>query len=159
MSTPIIEFVDVAKTYQSPLHPRRTVPALRGVSFRTEPGEVFAILGPNRAGKTTLLKILLGLCHPSSGKAFRLGRSLSERDTLARVGYMHENQAFPGYLTAVGLLHFYGELSGIPHSSLKMRIPSCLREGGAYGLCPYEARSPDTARDVVQRLRRAQALG
>src|SRR5438132_12560707 len=106
MPTAVAEFVDVSKTYRVPLRPGRTVEALRGVSFRIEPGEVFALLGPNRAGKTTLVKILLGLCRPSGGRALRLGCPLSERGTLARVGYMHENQAFPHYLTARPRLDF-----------------------------------------------------
>jgi ABC-2 type transport system ATP-binding protein len=91
----VAEFVNVAKTYRAPLRASRTVQALRGISFRIEPGEVFALLGPNRAGKTTLVKILLSLCHPSGGSVSRLGRPLAERATLARVGYMHENHAFP----------------------------------------------------------------
>src|SRR5438105_91748 len=104
MSTPVAEFVEVSKTYGAPLRPARKVEALRSVSFTVQPGEVFALLGPNRAGKTTLIKILLGLCRPSAGRVLRLGLPLSDRDTLARVGYMHENQAFPRYLTAAALL-------------------------------------------------------
>ncbi len=95
----------------------------------------WALLGPNRAGKTTLLKILLGLCRPSAGRVFRLGRPLSERGTLARVGYMHENQAFPRYLTARQLLEFYGELSGISPSASARPRARAARTGGTGRPC------------------------
>jgi ABC-2 type transport system ATP-binding protein len=126
----VAEFVDVSKTYRPSLPLRPDVDALRGVSFGIETGEVFAILGPNRAGKTTLLKILLGLCHPSGGRVVRLGRPLSEQSTVGRVGYMHESQAFPRYLTALQLLEFYGELAGISPSVLRSRIPELLEKLG-----------------------------
>ena len=146
----------VSKTYRAPLRPGRTVEALRGVSFGIEPGEVFALLGPNRAGKTTLLKILLGLCRPSGGRVSRLGRPLSERSTLARVGYMHENQAFPRYLTAATLLEFYGELSGISPSVLRTRVPALLERVGLAD----RAREPIArfSKGMVQRLALAQAV-
>jgi len=129
---------------------------LREVSFGIEPGEVFALLGPNRAGKTTLLKVLLGLCHPSSGRVSRLGRPLSEQSTLARVGYMHENQAFPGYLSATTLLEFYGDLAWIPASILKPRIAALLERLGLAD----RAREPIArfSKGMVQRLALAQAL-
>src|SRR5206468_1613408 len=127
MPTAIAEFMDVSKTYRAPLRPGRTVQALRGVSFRIEPGEAFALLGPNRAGKTTLVKILLGLCRPSGGSVLRLGRSLAERTTLARVGYMHENQAFPRYLTAAQLLDYYGDLSWLPAPIRNARAAALLQ--------------------------------
>src|SRR2546430_11394895 len=111
MSTAVAEFVDVSKTYRAPLRSARTVQALRGVSFAVQPGEVFALLGPNRAGKTTLIKILLGLCRASEGRVLRLGQPLSERSTLPRVGYMHENQAFPPYLTATAVLAVFGHVT------------------------------------------------
>src|SRR5271154_392172 len=104
MTSCAAEFADLSKTYRSPLARGRTVEALRGVSFGVEPGEGFALLGPNRAGKTNLLKILLGLCHPSGGRVLRLGQPVSDRSTLARIGYMHENQAFARYLPPRALL-------------------------------------------------------
>jgi ABC-2 type transport system ATP-binding protein len=156
MPTPVAEFVDVSKTYRAPLRPGRTVQALRGVSFAIEPGEVFALLGPNRAGKTTLIKILLGLCRPSSGTILRLGQPLSDRTTLARVGYMHENQAFPRYLTAVALLEFYGDLSWIPCSMLRTRVQTVLDRVGLAD----RAHEPIArfSKGMVQRLALAQAM-
>ena len=133
MSNPVAEFVEVSKIYRAPLRPSRTVQALREVSFEIAAGEVFALLGPNRAGKTTLLKVLLGLCHPSSGRVSRLGRPLTERRTLARVGYMHENQAFPRYLTATTLLELYGGLSWMSPSVLHLRPIPCSVGAGWTG--------------------------
>ena len=156
MPSAAAEFVEVSKTYRAALLPGRSVPALRGVSFRVEAGEVFALLGPNRAGKTTLLKILLGLCRPSGGRAFRLGQPLSDRRPLARVGYMHENQAFPRYLTAAALLDFYGDLGWVPAATRKARIPALLERVGLAD----RAREPIArfSKGMVQRLALAQAL-
>jgi ABC-2 type transport system ATP-binding protein len=114
------------------------------------------VLGPNRAGKTTLLKVLLGLCRPSGGRVYRLGRPASERCTLARVGYMHENQAFPRYLTAVTLLEYYGRLSWVPPAALRTRVSALLERVGLAD----RAREPIArfSKGMVQRLALAQAL-
>ena len=156
MTTPIAEFGSVSKTYQPPWPARRSVQALRDVSFAIEPGEVFALLGPNRAGKTTLVKILLGLCRPTSGRVQRLGRPLAARSTLARVGYMHEHQAFPGYLTAEGLLAFYGALSGISPARLRARIPALLKRVGLADRAHEPIRR--FSKGMVQRLALAQSV-
>jgi ABC-2 type transport system ATP-binding protein len=156
MPTPVAEFVEVAKTYRAPLRPGRTVHALRGVTFAIGPGEVFALLGPNRAGKTTLVKILLGLSRASSGRVLRLGCPLEVRSTLARVGYMHENQAFPRYLTASALLEFYGALSALAPPVLASRVPALLQRVGLAD----RAQEPIArfSKGMVQRLALAQAL-
>ncbi len=150
------EFIAVEKTYWMPMHRGRTIQALRGVSLGIEAGEVIGLLGPNRAGKTTLLKILLGLCHPSSGRVFRLGRPIAQRSTLARVGYMHENQAFPRYLTATSLLEFCGQMSLVPAPILRSRIPLLLERVGLRD----RAREPIArfSKGMVQRLALAQSL-
>ncbi len=150
------EFVDVVKSYRTPIRRVRMIQALNGVSFGIEPGEVLALLGPNRAGKTTLLKILLGLCHPSGGRVFRLGHPISQRNTLARVGYMHENQAFPRYLSAAELLGFCGQMSLVPASLLRNRVPVLLEKMGLLD----RAHEPIArfSKGMVQRLALAQAL-
>src|SRR5262249_28030955 len=112
------EFVQVSKSYpggwfrRSRLAP--PVRAVEGVSLRIDRGEVFALVGPNRAGKTTLVKLLLSLARPSAGRVFRLGLPSADRRSLVRVGYVHENHAFPRYLGARELLECYGALSLLP---------------------------------------------
>ncbi len=156
MPTPVAEFTDVSKLYKASLRPGRTIRALGGVTLAVQPGEIFALLGPNRAGKTTLVKILLGLCQPSGGHVYRLGRPIAERATLARIGYMHENQAFPRYLTATKLLEFYGDLSWVAPTVLKSRVPALLERVGLAG----RAHEPIArfSKGMVQRLALAQAL-
>jgi ABC-2 type transport system ATP-binding protein len=135
---------------------RRPLRAVAGVSFRVEPGEVFGLLGPNRAGKTTLVKLLLSLCKPTAGKVVRLGEPAARRGTLARVGYVHENHAFPRYLSATALLEYYGALSLLPEPEVKARIPQLLERVGLAD----RAREPIArfSKGMVQRLGVAQAL-
>jgi len=154
--TAVAEFDDVTKDYPAGLLRRRRLRAVAGVSLRIEPGEVFGLLGPNRAGKTTLVKLLLSLCGPTSGRVSRFGRSLADRSTLARVGYMHENQAFPRYLSALALLEYYGALSLMEESEVRRRVPELLELVGLTD----RSREPIArfSKGMVQRLALAQAL-
>jgi ABC-2 type transport system ATP-binding protein len=149
-------FHDVTKDYPTGLLGRQKLPALRGVSFDVKPGEVFGLLGPNRAGKTTLVKILLSLCRPTAGTVTRLGRPLNDISTLGRIGYMHENHAFPRYLTASDLLEYYGALTLMPYDEVRRRVPALLERVGLAD----RSREPIArfSKGMVQRLGLAQAL-
>ncbi len=152
----IAEFDDVTKDYITGPLRRRRLRALDGVSLRLEAGEVVALLGPNRAGKTTLLKILLSLCRPTAGRAWRFGRSTAYRATLARVGYVHDNQAFPRYLSAAGLLRYYGALTLVPFEEVERRVPVLLEQ---VGLADRAAEPIERfSKGMIQRLGLAQAL-
>lgn len=75
-------------------------PALDGVDLSVAEGSVYALLGPNGSGKTTFIKLLLGLLRPSSGSAFVLGKrpetlTSSER---ADISYVAEGQQLPGWM-------------------------------------------------------------
>ena len=92
---------------------------LRGISCRlgeSGAGKAIGLLGPNGAGKSTLIRTLLGFHNPSSGSARVLGFDCRNqtRDVRLRVGYMPENDAFIGNLTAVTFLRMFAELSGLP---------------------------------------------
>lgn len=152
----VAEFVNVVKDYRLGLTRRRTVRAVNGVGFKIRAGEVFGLLGPNRAGKTTLVKILLSLCRPTSGQVFRLGKPVKDRSTLARVGYVHENHAFPRYLSAAGMLEYYGALSLIPYEQVSQRVPKLLER---VGLADRQKDAISTfSKGMIQRLGLAQAL-
>lgn len=149
-------FEKVEKTYKTALIGRGGVPALRGVTLSVPAGSVFALLGPNRAGKTTLVKLLLSLCAPTAGTIARLGSPVADRRTLARIGYMHENHAFPRYLSAAELLGFYGGLTGVPADVLGPRADQLLVRVGL-----ADRKDEPIARfskGMVQRLGLAQAL-
>jgi ABC-2 type transport system ATP-binding protein len=155
-SAAVAEFRQVSKTYCSAVLRRPGVQAVRDVSLRIESGEVFGLLGPNRAGKTTLVKMLLSLCRPTAGEVFRLGRPLSDRTTLGQVGYVHENHAFPRYLGASALLEYYGALTLMPSELVHERVPQLLeRVGLTDRSCEPIARF---SKGMLQRLGIAQAL-
>jgi len=155
-STVLAEFENVSKRYPGgPFH-GRAVQAVDNISLSIKAGEVFALIGPNRAGKTTLIKILLSLCNPTQGSVRRLGRPIRDRSTLGRVGYVHENHAFPRYLTASGLLGFYGALTLVSRGELNHRIPALLERVGLAD----RANEPISrfSKGMAQRLALAQAL-
>ena len=129
-ATAVAEFDNVTKTYQTGLFHRHTIRALDSVSLRVNSGEVCGVIGPNRAGKTTLVKLLLALNQPTSGQVRRFGEPASARHTLARIGYVHESQAFPRYLSATDLLQFHGALALLPETQVKQRIPKLLEQVG-----------------------------
>lgn len=152
-----VVFNQVTKTYRTGFLGRgEGIPALRGVSLTVPTGSVFGLLGPNRAGKTTLVKLLLSLAAPTAGTITRLGAPIADRQTLARVGYMHENHAFPRYLSAGELLTFYGGVSGVPADRLHAKVEELLTRVGL-----ADRRSEPIARfskGMVQRLGLAQSL-
>ena len=92
---------------------------LRGITCRLGQaggGRAIGLLGPNGAGKSTLIRTLLGFHRPASGSARILGLDChtQSREVKARVGYMPENDAFLGDVTAVRFLRILGELAGLP---------------------------------------------
>jgi ABC-2 type transport system ATP-binding protein len=152
----VVKFENVVKDYPVGLLGRGSLRAVAGVSLHIEPGQVFGLLGPNRAGKTTLVKLLLSLCRPTSGSCLRLGAPIADRRTLSRVGYMHENQAFPRYLSASALLEYYGALTLLPEPEVKRRVPRLLERVGLADRCAEPISR--FSKGMVQRLGLAQAL-
>ena len=106
--------------------------AVDNVSFEVEQGEVVGYLGPNGSGKTTTIRMLLGLLSPSDGKATVLGfDSFRETEQVrARCGYMSQKFAIYDDLTVYENLRFYGGVYGI---TKRARIEQTLEHVGLAG--------------------------
>lgn len=92
--------------------------AVDAVSFEVQPGEVFGYLGPNGSGKTTTLRMLLGLLRPTAGTASVFGHDvIRETEPIrSRVGYMSQKFALYDELTAGENLAFYAGVYGVRRS-------------------------------------------
>ena len=153
---PVVEAVDLAKTYRDGPFGRRRVHALRGVSFRVRRGEIFGLLGPNGAGKTTLIKALLGICRATGGSATVLGHPAGAREARRRIGYLPEGHRLPRHLTANTALDYYGGLSGLSSGEVKRRRGDLL---ALVGLSKWgDTNVRKFSKGMQQRLGLAQAM-
>ena len=125
----VIAVTELVKTYVTPFR-RRRVPALRGVSFAVEPGEVFGFLGPNGAGKTTTIRCLVGLCAITAGRAEILGAPVPSRAARQRLGFLPEHPYFYDYLTVGELLDLGGRLFGLDRSERRRRADRLIERVG-----------------------------
>ncbi|MEQ1844148.1 MAG: ABC transporter ATP-binding protein [Nitrospira sp.] len=105
---------------------RQHVVALDHLNLEVEEGEIFGFLGQNGAGKTTAIKLLLGLLRPTSGKAWIFDRSIEEVAVRQYVGYLPESPYFYEYLTAEEFLAFYGQLFGLRGIRLARKVEELL---------------------------------
>ena len=154
-SDQVIAIDELRKSYRRGLW-RRSVDALRGVSFRVGPGEIFGLLGPNGAGKTTIIKILLGIVRASGGSAQLLGFPAGDRRGRRQVGYLPENLQFPRHQTARTALEYCGRLSGMSYTQIRARRDSLL---ATVGLNDRDRESVKRySKGMQQRLGLAQAL-
>lgn len=135
---------------------RKHVVALEGLSLQVETGEVFGFLGPNGSGKTTAMKILTGLCAPTSGKAWLLGQPAGKVEVKHDIGFLPEHPYFYDYLTANEFLTFYGRLFGIERSTLTKRIDVLLERVGLSD--QRQTRLRHFSKGMLQRIGIAQAL-
>ena len=118
MSEPIIELNNLCKTFYVGFR-RKRVDAVKGVSLRVEPGEIFGLIGPNGAGKTTTIKMLTGLISPTSGQMKLMGYEGFDRQCSRKLGYLPEVSYYYESLTAFEILDFYAKLYGIKENRAK----------------------------------------
>ena len=134
----------------------KDVIALDNVSFGISDG-ITGILGENGAGKSTAIKIFLGLLQPTSGSAIVLGQNASDSVTVrARLGYMPEHDCLPSSVSAAEFLTHMAEVSGLPPSQARTRAADTLRHAGLFEE-RYRAMGGYST-GMKQRVKLAQAL-
>ncbi|MEK7776852.1 MAG: ABC transporter ATP-binding protein [Planctomycetota bacterium] len=135
---------------------RKSVAALTNLNVTIERGEIFGLLGPNGSGKTTTVKLLLGLLFPTSGSASVLGCPASDLMVKNKIGFLPEESYLYKFLNAEEILDFYARLFHIPRVERKRRIDKLI---GDVGLQPYRKRPlSQYSKGMQRRIGLAQAI-
>jgi ABC-2 type transport system ATP-binding protein len=125
----VIETRNLSKVYRD-FWGRQKVRALKALDLEVRRGEVFGLLGPNGSGKTTTIKLLLGLLYPTSGQALVLGQDATEVAKNERIGYLPEESYLYRFLNAEETLDFYGRLFNIPRATRRQRTADLIEMVG-----------------------------
>ncbi len=124
-SAPIIVTRGLTRTFGSTV-------AVKDLTFSVERGQIFALLGPDGAGKTTTLRMLCGALEPSAGQAVLDGIDLGRdpEGVRARIGYMPQRFSLYADLTVIENLDFYADLFEVPEDVRGQRTGRLLEFSG-----------------------------
>jgi ABC-2 type transport system ATP-binding protein len=125
----VVETRNLSKTYRD-FWGRNKKSALKPLDLEIRRGEIFGLLGPNGSGKTTTMKLLLGLIFPTSGDAFVFGKAATDVSKNERIGYLPEESYLYKFLDAEETLDFYGRLFGMPPEERARRSAALIEMVG-----------------------------
>lgn len=122
----VIQIEKLTKIYEGAAR-GQDVHALKDLDLTIDEGEILGYLGPNGSGKTTTIKMLLGLIFPTSGSISIFGQSDVDSPSVKRnIGYLPEGAYYPDFLKGEEVLRFYGRLYGMSGKKLEMRMDEVL---------------------------------
>lgn len=152
----IIQTRGLTKTYRPPFS-REGKTALDDLTIDVRQGEIFGLVGPNGSGKTTTLKLLLGLIKPTKGEITIFGRGPRDVAVKQRIGFLPDGPYFYDHLNSYEILDFYAKLFGYPEAERKERIARLL---DTVALNPADRKRVirTYSKGMVQRIGLAQAL-
>jgi ABC-2 type transport system ATP-binding protein len=122
-----IEIINLYKSYG-------VVTAVKGVSLEVKPGEIFGLIGPDGAGKTTIIRTIVSLLLPDKGEIYFQGKEVSKNMAFVRsnIGYMPQRFSLYPDLTVEENLNFFADLFTVPRSEqqrIKMKLYEFSRLG------------------------------
>jgi ABC-2 type transport system ATP-binding protein len=152
---PILELHSIHKTFRRGFWGVRT-PILKGVDLAIERGDIYGFLGHNGAGKSTTMKIILGLLRPEQGHVVLFGEAGSSARARARIGYLGEEVGLYPNLNAMETLLLAGELFRIPKQAARARAEVLIEQVGLKHA--GDRRTKHYSKGMRQRLGLATAL-
>jgi ABC-2 type transport system ATP-binding protein len=151
----VVRTVDLTKVYRT-FWGKMYVRALNKVNLEVYEGEVFALLGPNGSGKTTTMKLLLGIMFPTEGRVEVFGKSPRTVEIKKDVGFMPEESYLYRFLNADETLSFYANLMGLDSKTRKKRIDEVLEMVGL--IEARKRRTREYSKGMSRRIGMAQVL-
>ena len=109
----IVQLKNIRKVYDTKV-------AVEGLSLSIEPGTMFGLLGPNGSGKTSSIRMMIGMTVPDSGSVELFGKPFS-RDSLHRIGYLPEERGLYKKMKVLAQLVFLGQLHGLSEATARKR--------------------------------------
>ncbi len=151
----VVETRNLTKVYRD-FWGRQKVRALKALDLEVRQGEIFGLLGPNGSGKTTTVKLLLGLLFPTSGQSLIFGRDASDVRKNERIGYLPEESYLYRFLNAEETLDFYGRLFNMPKAVRRQRTFELIELMGLGWARRRQLK--EYSKGMVRRIGLAQAL-
>jgi ABC-2 type transport system ATP-binding protein len=151
----IVETRKLTKIYRD-FWGRQKKVALRALNIEIRRGEIFGLLGPNGSGKTTTIKLLLGLLFPTEGEGFVFGKPAADVGKNERIGYLPEESYLYRFLNAEETLDFYGRLFNLNPAIRRKKAQELIEKVGLKADRKRNLR--EYSKGMRQRIGLAQAL-
>ncbi len=145
---PVVQLNKVRKVYENKV-------AVEELSFQIEPGQMFGLLGPNGSGKTSSIRMMMGITYPDAGSVSLFGQPFT-RSALERVGYLPEERGLYKKMKVLDQLIFMGSLHGLTHAAARERALAWTRRMDISG--SIDKKTEELSKGMQQKIQFIAAL-